>query len=80
MHARISTRRRWPLILIALAIVLAGGWSALWYYAAGRAETVIAGWREREAKVGTHPHLRLADRWRISASASRCAAPIRGLS
>jgi len=46
------TRRRWPLILIALAIVVAGGWSALWYYAAGRAETVIAGWREREAKVG----------------------------
>jgi hypothetical protein len=51
MHEE-PTRRRWPLILIALAIVLAGGWSALWYYAAGRAETVIAGWREREAKAG----------------------------
>ncbi len=51
MHEE-PTRRRLPLILIALAIVLAGGWSALWYYAAGRAETVIAGWREREAKAG----------------------------
>ena len=47
-----STRRRWPLILIALALVLAGGWSALWFYAADRAETVIAGWRAREAKSG----------------------------
>ncbi len=46
------TQRRWPLILIALAIVLGAGWSALWFYAAGRAETVIAGWREREAKAG----------------------------
>ena len=45
-------RRRWPLILIVLVPVLAGGWSGAWYYAAGRAETVIAGWREREAKAG----------------------------
>src|SRR5688572_8797389 len=45
-------RRRWPLILIALVLVIAGGWAPLWYYAAGRAETVIAGWREREAKAG----------------------------
>jgi hypothetical protein len=47
-----STRRRWPLILVALAVVLAAGWGALWYYAAARAETVIAGWRDREAKAG----------------------------
>jgi hypothetical protein len=45
-------RRRWPLILIALVLVLAGGWAPLWYYAAGQAETIIAGWREREAKAG----------------------------
>ena len=45
-------RRRWPLILIALVLVIAGGWTPLWYYAAGRAETIIAGWREREAKAG----------------------------
>lgn len=51
MHEE-PTRRRWPLILIALAIVVAGGWSAAWYYAASRAETVIAGWREREARAG----------------------------
>jgi hypothetical protein len=45
-------RRRWPLILIVLIPVVAGVWSGAWYYAADRAETVIAGWREREAKAG----------------------------
>ena len=45
-------RRRWPLILIVLIPVVAGIWSGAWYYAADRAETVIAGWREREAKAG----------------------------
>ena len=51
-HDIAPRRRRWPLILIALALVLAGLWSAAWYYAAGFAETAIAGWREREAKAG----------------------------
>jgi hypothetical protein len=45
-------RRRWPLILIVLIPVVAGIWSGAWYYAADRAETAIAGWREREAKAG----------------------------
>jgi hypothetical protein len=45
-------RRRWPYVLAVLAVVAAGAWSALWYYAAGRAEEVIAGWRAREARAG----------------------------
>ena len=52
MYEEETPRRRWPLILIAVAIVMAAGWSGLWYYAAGRAETVIAGWRDREARSG----------------------------
>ena len=32
-------RRRWPIILLLSVPVLAGGWFALWHYAAGRAET-----------------------------------------
>ena len=46
-------RRRWPTVLIALVLVLAGGWSgALVSTRPDRAETVIAGWRAREAKAG----------------------------
>jgi hypothetical protein len=46
-------RRRWPIFLpFALVVVLALGWSAVWYYAAATAETAIAGWREREARLG----------------------------
>jgi hypothetical protein len=45
-------RRRWPYVLAALAVVVAAAWSALWYFAAGRAEEVIAGWRAREARAG----------------------------
>ncbi len=53
MQQDLTTRwRRWPLLLIVLAVVVAGGWSGAWYYASDRAETLIAGWREREAKAG----------------------------
>ena len=45
-------RRRWPLTLFFLVAVLAGLWSAAWYYGAGVAESTIAGWKEREAKAG----------------------------
>lgn len=45
-------RRRWPYVVAVLAVVLAGAWSALWYYAAGRAEEAIEGWRAREARSG----------------------------
>ncbi|HLA20776.1 MAG TPA: DUF2125 domain-containing protein [Pseudolabrys sp.] len=38
--------------LLVLFAALFGGWSWLWYYAAGKAETAIDGWRAREAKSG----------------------------
>ena len=45
--------RRWPLVLVVLAVVgLAAAWTVFWNYAAAQAETTIAGWREREAKLG----------------------------
>jgi hypothetical protein len=52
MQLDVSPRRRWPLILLVLIPVVAGIWSAVWYYAADSAETAIAGWREREARAG----------------------------
>src|SRR5919109_2869638 len=48
-----ARRRRWPIFLpFAVVVVLGVAWSALWYYAAATAETVIATWREREAQRG----------------------------
>jgi len=49
------TRRRriWPLLVpVVVVIALAVLWTGLWFYAASAAEAAIAGWREREAKVG----------------------------
>jgi hypothetical protein len=48
----IAARQRWPWIAAVLAVIVAGLWTALWYYASAKVETTIAGWREREAKVG----------------------------
>jgi hypothetical protein len=46
-------RRIWPVLVpVVLVIALAILWTSLWFYAASAAETAIAGWREREAKVG----------------------------
>jgi hypothetical protein len=45
------TRRRY-LTLVVLVALLLGGWSAFWYYAAGEAQVVLDGWRDREAKAG----------------------------
>jgi hypothetical protein len=50
--APLASRRRWPWIVAGLALVLAGLWTGLWFYASAKVETTIAGWREREAKVG----------------------------
>jgi hypothetical protein len=38
--------------LLAVLVLVAGGWSAFWYYGAGKVETTIAGWKEREARAG----------------------------
>src|SRR4029450_12320864 len=46
-------RRRWPLFLpFILVVLLAVAWTAVWFYAAGRAQEEIAAWRAREAKAG----------------------------
>ena len=50
--APLPRRRRWPLILGALLLILAGLWTGLWYAAAGIAERTIAGWKVREAQAG----------------------------
>ena len=48
----LASRRRWSWIVAVLAVIVAGLWTALWYYAAAKVETTIDGWRERETKVG----------------------------
>ncbi|HTP92591.1 MAG TPA: DUF2125 domain-containing protein [Xanthobacteraceae bacterium] len=40
------------LALVAAAIVLAGAWCLLWYYAAGVTDRTLAAWVDREAKAG----------------------------
>ncbi len=46
-------RRRWPIFApLAIVIILALGWTALWFYASGAARTAIDGWRAREAQAG----------------------------
>jgi hypothetical protein len=53
LEPSVPRRRRWLIFLpFGLVVVLALGWSAIWYYAATAAETAIAGWREREARLG----------------------------
>src|SRR5665647_1310929 len=49
-----STRRTgWRYIsLLVLVAALFGGWSWFWYYATGKAQTTVEGWRAREAKAG----------------------------
>lgn len=46
-------RRRWPIFApLGLFIILALGWTALWFYASDTARTAIDGWRAREAQAG----------------------------
>src|ERR1700761_6132132 len=46
-------RRIWPIALpICVIVVLAAGWCALWYYAAGVADRTLSGWVAREAAAG----------------------------
>lgn len=53
-HPLLTPRRKpWALILLALAVVSAGGlWTAVWYYAAAQTESRIQDWRQREANAG----------------------------
>ena len=51
IQSRRRTGRRYvALVLVMLALI--GGWSWFWSFAAGRAQTVIDGWRAREAQSG----------------------------
>jgi hypothetical protein len=43
--------RRWLYLSLAVVILVAG-WTAFWFYAADRANQAIAGWLEREARLG----------------------------
>ncbi len=45
-------RNRRYIGMLVLLVALIGGWSWLWYYAAGQAEIAVDGWRAREAKSG----------------------------
>ncbi len=45
-------RRRRYIGTLVLFFGLIAGWSAFWYYAVGKAEVDIDGWRAREAKAG----------------------------
>jgi hypothetical protein len=53
-HAGPPPRRRlWPVLLPVGAVALiAAGWCALWYYAAGVADQAMTGWIAREAVAG----------------------------
>lgn len=46
-------RRRWLLVVpFAIVVALAVAWTGLWFYAAQRAKTELAAWRERETLSG----------------------------
>jgi hypothetical protein len=50
---RSARRRRGRYIaLVVLVVALFAGWSWFWYYASGKAQVAIDGWRAREAKAG----------------------------
>lgn len=52
-HPELRPRRRWPLVAIVGAVVLAAAvWAGIWFYAAARARTAMEGWRAREARIG----------------------------
>ena len=54
MATEYSARRtiRRYLTMLVLVVLLIGGWSSFWFYATGKAETALDGWRAREAKAG----------------------------
>ncbi len=50
-YAPNRTRRRY-VTLVALVVLLFGGWSGFWYFGSVQAERAIERWRAREAKAG----------------------------
>lgn len=52
IRSRPARRRTRYIGTLVLFLALIGGWSYFWYYAAGKAEVVIDGWRAREAQSG----------------------------
>src|SRR5205085_6049361 len=49
----VPARRFWPVtVAIGCLAALAILWTGLWFYAANKSEATIAGWRERESRVG----------------------------
>src|SRR5258706_14699963 len=45
--------RLWPIVvMVLLAVGLAGAWILFWNYAVAQSKTAIAGWLEREARLG----------------------------
>jgi hypothetical protein len=48
----VPRRRWWPLVVVALLVVLGGLWAGVWHYGAGVAERTIEGWKAREARAG----------------------------
>jgi hypothetical protein len=40
------------IVLLLLVVALFGAWSAFWYYASGKVEATIEGWRAREGQAG----------------------------
>lgn len=54
-HPALMPRRRrlWPVFVAPGLVLLAAAlWTGFWFYAAGKAEALIDGWRAREAKAG----------------------------
>ena len=51
-RAAAPRRRLWPFYTVAIVILLAIGWSWLWYYAASIADRALSGWIAREAAIG----------------------------
>jgi hypothetical protein len=46
------SRFRWVALPLVAVVILAGLWTAFWFYAASTAETTLTRWREQESKLG----------------------------
>jgi hypothetical protein len=48
----VRRRKRRYLSLVLIVLLLAGGWVGFWYYAQGKIQDSIEGWKAREARAG----------------------------